>query len=117
MKVRNYIREHRSTIKKVVVIGVPTTAGVVLGCRFGVIPYRRIAGTAVRVGKKVPVRAIGTKAKDGAVLLLDSKIAHDVGKGIKREFKKDTRRFVGRKLRENRNRKVKKRTLTNEAKG
>ena len=98
MNPKDYIKAHRGGIRKVIVIGVPAAAGVALGCRFGVIPYKQIAGTAVRIGRKVPVKAIGRAAKDGAVLLLDSKIAEDIYRGVRKELKGDTGQVIARKI-------------------
>lgn len=111
MNVKKYIKDHKGTIKKAVIVGVPIAAGVAIGCRAGFIPYKQIAGTAVKVGRKIPVnkipiRQIGTKAKDGIVMLAGSEAAAKAGQALKYELKREikggARRFVKRKIRESR---------------
>lgn len=109
--IREYIKDHKGTIKKVVIVGVPTAAGIAIGCRAGFIPYRQIAGAAVKAGRsiplnKIPVRQIGTKAKDGIVMLAGSEVAARAGQALKTELKRELKgeagRFVRKKIKEGR---------------
>lgn len=124
MNVKGYIKEHKRTIKKVVIVGVPTVAGIVIGCRTGFIPYKQIAGAAVRAGRriplnKIPVRQISAKAKDGIVMLAETEAVAKAGqtlkKELKREIKGETRRIVRKKLKEGQKARAEKREPNKQA--
>ena len=106
MNVKEYIKDHKSTIKKAVIIGVPTAAGIAIGCGTGVIPYKQIGGVAIKAGRKIPVRMIGSKAKDGVLMVAGTEAATKAGqllkKELKRELKGNARRIVRKKIKESR---------------
>lgn len=109
MNVKKYIKDHKRTIKKVIIVGVPTAAGIAIGCRAGFIPYKQVAGAAVKAGRKIPlnkipVRQIGMKAKDGIVTLAGTDAVAKAGQTLKHEIKREVqgeaRRIIRRKIKD-----------------
>ena len=109
MRMKRYISNHKVTIKKAAIVGVPTAAGIVIGGRAGLIPYKQIAGVTVEAGRKIPlskipVKQIGMKAKDGVEMLAGNETVAKVGQELQQELKQEledeAKRLIRKKIRE-----------------